>query len=127
MRCGLISTYNTLPGEYYIRFNSADYMFYVLRFLSVLSAISFIGCSRYANKEISIGIYCGECPANCFSGYTLKGDSTFRFSSNYLHDPTNKKIGKASAAEAAQMAYLVSLLPAHLNGFSGTYGCPDCH
>jgi hypothetical protein len=90
-------------------------------------SLSFNSCSYNEIDQITIGIYCGECPSHCFQGYTITGDSVVKISANYYNDIQNSSKTKISLEEARKVKKLRSLLPSNLSKFNETIGCPDCH
>ena len=79
-----------------------------------------------STTEYTIGMGCGHCMGQCFTGFRIAGDKVVKLSSRYINDVDTATESPASASEATSAKQLISAIPKDLDKYPERIGCPDC-
>lgn len=86
------------------------------------------GCRTAApsTTEYTIGMGCGNCLGQCFTGFRIAGDKVVKLTSRYINDVDSAVESPASSSEATAARQLIVSIPKELDKYPERIGCPDC-
>ncbi|GAA4345380.1 hypothetical protein GCM10023184_47290 [Flaviaesturariibacter amylovorans] len=86
------------------------------------------GCrpSGAGSDETILGLACGMCDGNCFSGIRMRSGNMERFAAPRIGALDRARLSTASPEEAQRFNRLIKLLPPRLDRYPNRIGCPDC-